>query len=218
MVKKWLPPDLVMHCRKPKEIPVPSLPEKSYDGLNPRQGILNIGGNVEAYTEVLETFMNDYAHAKDSLNDAIYTRNFARYAIQVHAVKGASANIGAAQLSELARQLEIAAKSNEAELVIDRTPVLLKLYEDVNMQILSYFADNGIKLKKQADFASALPAIRREIEESNSADSARLLEELLECILTEQQREIIQLTLGAVNNFDFEDAAKQLTRLEGASL
>ena len=218
MLKKWLTPDLVVHCRKPKEIPVPSLPEKSYDGLNPRQGILNIGGNVEAYTEVLETFMNDYTHAKDALNDAIYTRNFARYAIQVHAVKGASANIGAAQLSELARQLEIAAKSNEAELVIDRTPVLLKLYEDVNSQILSYFADNGIKVKKQADFAAVLPAIRLEIEESNAADSAKMLEELLECILTEQQREIVQLTLGAVNNFDFEDAAKQLTRLEGASL
>ena len=216
-VKKWLPPELIIQSRKPLEIPVSDLPERVYDGLNPRQGILNIGGNKEAYNEILETFMNDYRQVRDITDDAVYTRNLQRYAIQVHAVKGAAANIGAADLSEFARQLESAARSGETALVTERTPVLFELYEKVNRSIKQYFRDNGVAVRKKADLSAQLPLIKRAVAECNSAEAAKLLEELLECIMPDSRRQALQLILGAVNNFDFEDAGKQLSRLEGAS-
>jgi HPt (histidine-containing phosphotransfer) domain-containing protein len=105
-------------------------------GLNVLEGLALCGGDQGIYKEVLEIYIQDAAErlphfksfqealAGTPAEDAV--RNFA---IEAHALKSASANIGAGALSAQAKSLELAGKASELDVIRMELPAFISALE-----------------------------------------------------------------------------------------
>ncbi|MCL2755395.1 MAG: response regulator, partial [Oscillospiraceae bacterium] len=99
-------------------------------GVDAETGVYMTGGNVENYLKTLAVFKNDGVEKINTLCDCLAKDNLALYAVHVHALKSATASIGAAKLSKHARALEISAKNNDWDFVIkNNVPFIEELSE-----------------------------------------------------------------------------------------
>jgi len=81
------------------------------EGVNVRQGIRFSGGTIQNFLEILSVFYEDGSEKRADISNRLKTGDIAGYTSSVHALKGALANIGAEELSEMAKALEKAGLS-----------------------------------------------------------------------------------------------------------
>ncbi|MGN1084840.1 MAG: Hpt domain-containing protein, partial [Lachnospiraceae bacterium] len=94
-------------------------------------------GDEEFYREMLRTFLN--AHSDMELRGYYEESDFEKYRIKVHAVKTNLANIGAMQVSEMAKQLELALKiDNNVTYVQEHHEEFMAIYESVVSEVETY--------------------------------------------------------------------------------
>jgi HPt (histidine-containing phosphotransfer) domain-containing protein len=86
-------------------------------GLDVARGIAMTGGTEEGYMDVLEIFCQDAEERLEKLSEAPDDIGLASFTIQVHALKSASASIGASETSRLAAELESAGKSGQLDFI-----------------------------------------------------------------------------------------------------
>jgi len=79
--------------------------------------------------EILDTFYKDGLKKIEEIKECLETDNYPLYTIYIHALKSASASIGALDLSEMAKLLEIAAKRGDFTYIKQHTPEFLKALE-----------------------------------------------------------------------------------------
>ena len=114
MLKKWIPKDKQM--RSTEIITT----EETYfiiPGLDTRRGIINSGGTPEAYDEILEIYAADCENRLLDMKKYHMENDMKALNICVHAIKSASANIGASEISKMAAELESAGKINDINYV-----------------------------------------------------------------------------------------------------
>ena len=80
------------------------------EGLDIKNAISLTGASVERYLETLKVFYDDGLEKIKEIKTALEANNIPLYTIHIHAIKSASANIGAEKLSEKASALEAAGK------------------------------------------------------------------------------------------------------------
>ncbi|MCR4585519.1 MAG: response regulator [Lachnospiraceae bacterium] len=100
-------------------------------GLDTDAGIRYSGGDKEFYRQLLEEYVKEYDTKSAEIGKFFEEKNWKEYAIRVHGLKSTSKMIGAGSLSELARELEMSAKAEDAAMVIKRHPQLIPMYESV---------------------------------------------------------------------------------------
>ena len=89
----------------------------SIDGVDVEKGIRLTGGKLEYFFETLETFYTDCHNRIDEIMHCLVSGDRSLYITNVHALKSASANIGAEKISEAAFVLEMAAIQNDMDFV-----------------------------------------------------------------------------------------------------
>lgn len=85
-------------------------------------------GDEDGFTELLELYYMDGSRKIKLLQELVESDIF-RYQIEVHGLKSASANIGAMEVSALARAQEHAAAQGNMEVITGQFPLLLAEYE-----------------------------------------------------------------------------------------
>jgi len=130
------------------------------EGIDVPRGIVLSGGTVEQYLDTLALFYKDGLEKIKELNKCLETNDLALYTIYVHAMKSASANIGARPLSEAARVLEEAADNEDSDFVEKNNTGFLadlqSLLDRINEVLSSFKKDSGGK--KQESNAEATKA------------------------------------------------------------
>jgi signal transduction histidine kinase/CheY-like chemotaxis protein len=138
IMEKWIPLDKRIKMRhdmkRDAHIRGPGL---VIEGIDVRQGITMTGGTESGYRGVLSTYCRD---AEDRLKTLDHfsvdeRSNLAGFTTQVHALKSASASIGAAALSEEARLLEMAGKNGDMTFIRERTGDFCRHLEALVQQI-----------------------------------------------------------------------------------
>ena len=115
------------------------------DGIDFKQGLENCCGSIEAYWEVLESFLEDsaaklkefkplYKSAANKLNE----QDLRRFSAAVHAIKGVSAIIGARLLSQKAAALEIAGKNGNKKIIQKDFPDFYQDLKTLAEKVQSY--------------------------------------------------------------------------------
>jgi PAS domain S-box-containing protein len=99
------------------------------EGVNTERGIFFSGGMEESYLETLAIFQKDGFEKIKDISDSLRDGNPELYTIHVHALKSASANIGADALSKAAAVLEQAGERQDREYIEAHTPELLASLE-----------------------------------------------------------------------------------------
>ena len=115
VLEKFIPKEKQI---SPSEIQKASGEERpliSIDGVDVEKGIMLTGGTIEYYLETLATFHNDGLERMDEIAGYLESNNIPMYITNVHALKSASANIGANNISEAAYALEKAALNEDID-------------------------------------------------------------------------------------------------------
>jgi signal transduction histidine kinase/CheY-like chemotaxis protein len=144
-------------------------------GIDVKKGVAMLGGNVKSYLQTLAIFQKDGWKKTEEIKKCLEGNNLPLYATYVHALKSASANIGAMVLSEAAKELEAAAKLPDINFVKNNSPKFLTELETL-LQNISQAIETDIKT------------------DDGSIDTA-----LLKTKLTELKTALDSLDLAAIN-------------------
>ncbi len=97
-------------------------------GLDTEAGLMYCMGNRDFYKEMLSDFSASAAQKKSDLDSFRENGDLRGYETAVHALKSTARTIGANSLSELARELELAANNGSMEIIEEKHEALTELY------------------------------------------------------------------------------------------
>jgi len=161
IIEKWIPrekqlepaeEDILIDMSDGSDI----RPKIEIDGINTEKGIVMTGGNTEAYLRMLSTFHKDGAEKIREIRMCLETSNIPLYAIHVHALKSASAIIGASRLSEAAAALEEAGKKGDSIYIYSHNAAFLSELETLLLNINEALKEDAGKNQKQSIDAELL--------------------------------------------------------------
>lgn len=136
VLRAWLPKELIKAPIEDKlnvddKRKTAPKPEKTYALFDADTGIFYTGGDVEAYLEILEVYVNKAKEKQNYIQKLFEEKSWKNYVIEVHALKSTSLTIGSKPLSELAKELELAGKNKNYKLIEEKHSSMLELYEKV---------------------------------------------------------------------------------------
>jgi CheY-like chemotaxis protein len=135
------------------------------------------------------------------------------YHIWVHALKSASANIGALTLSGLARAQEMAAKEGDLPRIEADFPQLMETYQSLLERIANKLRDTGPQMDQVTKPALETETLKGRLKEAlelledfRREDSARSIGELLEHPLPDAVRNRLHEAQSDLNMYQDDDA------------
>lgn len=114
--------------------------EQAFNILDQHAGLINIGGDMDVYRQVLNEYFNENKDTIDNMSLAIIEKRYADAVQIVHKVKGSSGSIGAADLYAISIKLQKAleeGKEDEIPYLSNRFSEMLKKLLDEITKLLS---------------------------------------------------------------------------------
>ncbi|MCL1992502.1 MAG: ATP-binding protein [Spirochaetes bacterium] len=118
----------------------PSAALPDVPGLDAQTGLKMVGGNAIFYKKALVIFAKDVSERVQAFKAAVGPEALHNLALQIHALKSACGYIGAADAASRAAELELAAKSENLELVQKKLPGFAEQLENLAQGILAWTA------------------------------------------------------------------------------
>jgi HPt (histidine-containing phosphotransfer) domain-containing protein len=113
-------------ARDSKPSPLPAERGLEIEGLDTSRGIAATGGTLEGYMKVLKTYCRDAEKRLAIMSRAPDEDGLALFITQVHALKSASASIGADEISRMAAALEVAGRGGDMEYIRENLDAFTK--------------------------------------------------------------------------------------------
>ncbi len=184
-------------------------------------GLRICGGKVEILLEVIHIYVKSSAEILRRLTDAYEKKDWNGYGIEVHGIKSSSKNIGADALSEEAHRLELESKAeNEAyvhschEQFLSNYRMLIQELKEAVRLILPN-EEKNLSPITEGELARQLARTREALENWDTKEGIHIVNELLSCELSEQDRSALQEILENIELFDFDIAVEKLKKLTG---
>lgn len=117
--------------------------EYAFKCLDIPTAIESAEGDVECFRFLLESFRDTADKNKEDIQSSFDGKDFTDYTIFVHALKSTSKMIGAEQLSEQARLLEMAGKKGDIHYIVENHQKVMGLYEEALEEIRNYLGDGA---------------------------------------------------------------------------
>lgn len=118
---KWIPKEMQMKTEEEEtvseDISFDDMDELFVSGVNVKSALEQHTGTMSDYVDILNLYYLDGKKKIPYLGELVEKGDFKNYRIEVHALKSASANIGAIALSEKAKALENAATSEDKDFI-----------------------------------------------------------------------------------------------------
>lgn len=111
--------------------PVRTIDDLEKRGFDVEEGIVMCAGDEEIYLEVLDAALEEGREKLPFIRECYERKDFERYCIEMHGLKNAMRSIGASQLSEAAKEQELAVKENNLQLVDEKVEDVLVQYQGV---------------------------------------------------------------------------------------
>ncbi|MBO5292505.1 MAG: PocR ligand-binding domain-containing protein [Lachnospiraceae bacterium] len=214
-LKRWLPAEKIVKGSRGKPetgtgIQIPELDTES---------ALDLLGSEKLFLAVLK----EYYRVIDKKSSLIETyeqkEQWKEYAIEVHALKSASRQIGARELANLAERMETAGNAEDADAVHRCTPMLLEQYRAYR-KILAVFFDEtevseGEKRKITADIlAQHFCDMRAAMDDLDSDRMEEVIAEMEQYVLDDVQKPLFEKLRSAVEDIDTEKCEEILNEWE----
>jgi len=135
------------------------------DGVDMKAAVQYYSGDEDGFVDLLELYCMDGKRKTKLLRELVET-DLLRYQIEVHGLKSASANIGAMDVSAMARAQENAAAQGDREFIAGQFPLLLAEYETLLANIEQFLE----RRKQEIGRKEKLPALPvQELKEQTAA-------------------------------------------------
>jgi len=228
LIEKWVP----LEKRKPvnmrsgteaelkDESPDESLGK--IDGLDIVKGIAMTGGTNAAYRDVIELYCRDANARIEFLNAPFAMANLKIFITQVHALKSASASIGASALYEDARALEEAGMRGDIAFIRERIDEfrsqLSYMIKRIETALATYVKKQTFAKSQRADKkvveANAAAIFQNLIKALDAEDVGmvdKLLSELSSLCLDSETNKMVSTIFDLVLVSEFREAAEILS-------
>ncbi|MBR4514555.1 MAG: response regulator [Lachnospiraceae bacterium] len=153
-VKMWLPEDKI-RIKTEEELDAEAVDEAAmeamaeeehvkktawFDGLDNEAAIKGLG-TPELFAKIVEEYYRSGRAKHDSIKEAYDTEDWTNYTIRVHALKSSSRQIGAAELGEMAAELEKAGNAQDIDYIRANNAAALDAFDDLLLRLSGYFPD-----------------------------------------------------------------------------
>ena len=191
------------------------------EGVDMKAAMQFFSGDEEEFLDLLELYCMD-GKRKTELLRQLADADIQRYQIEVHGLKSASANIGAMELSAMARAQENAAAKGDSAFIAREFPALLKVYEALLQNIQSFLEQR--RQEGDAEDAKLPPLTAQELKEQigtaldqlehfRSRECAEGVEEILRHELSEEMRERLEQIQTQLKLYEDDNAEELLRQL-----
>lgn len=189
------------------------------EGIDTDEVAGHYAGSLDEYIELLKLYCLDGKRKLKVLQELWEDKDYEGYGIEVHALKSASANVGAMRVSNMAKEQEKAVNRGDLSFVDSRVPKLLAEYEEQLDHIQEYLEENRKTVNTETEKkAIEKQQLRQEIESAlasledfQAKECARKVEELLEYQLTDEIEETLEKVKDQLKLYE-DDAAEQMLR------
>ncbi len=219
----WLP--------KEKIIPVTPTPKTksaanfnlTIENVDVDYGVKMLGGNVDNYIDIVLTYYHDGLKKHPLISDYYHHKELLAFKTEVHAIKSASASIGALEVSSQAARLEEAANKEDWIFIEKFAPIFLADFADLLEELrekLKPFKE--INPDTQTDKQEGnTPLLLENLEELNQAiqfiDITKIeekLEELLLCNWDEKTTQLLDLIKNAISSYEYDEALPYIEEIK----
>ena len=177
-------------------------------------------GDEAGFVELLELYYQD-GQRKTVLLREVADSDIARYRVEVHGLKSASANIGALDVSNMARAQENAAAQGDTEFIQRQFPPLLEAYETLLMNIGLFLEEQRQNEAQEEKLPPLSPAQLREqaaaalgeLEDFQSQACAGRVADILRHTLPQDTEERLKEIQGQLKLYEDDIAEELLNQL-----
>ena len=155
------------------------------------KGLGYAGGDMETYLEVLEVYYASAVKYKEELENLYKEQDWEKYTIKIHALKSSSLSIGAVVLSNWAKEMELAGKAGQYNVIMKQHQATMERYELVVADIEKYLYAKGCLVKQES----------------------QNMERELKNISMERFMEVVDYIIEACENFDRDEAMERTEEL-----
>ncbi|GHV67151.1 hypothetical protein AGMMS49928_03520 [Spirochaetia bacterium] len=227
VLEKWIPEEgrSVEGGGRSDEHSTLHTPHFTLPCVDVEKGIAMTGGTEAGYRKVLAQFHKDARERLPLLQHAPEPDGLPLFVTQVHALKSASASIGAADVSVEAAALEAAGKAGDTAAIRDGLPAfhkhLMELIEGIGKVLEEKREEESGGLqagdKDREAILPLLSTLRTALEAMNMKETDKLFEEIEQLHLDTEMREQINAVSDKVLMGEYEGAVETITILLAAS-
>ncbi|MDR3139140.1 MAG: response regulator [Treponema sp.] len=188
------------------------------EGLDTARGIITTGGSEAAYREILALYCRDATERLDILRQVPDEAGLPLFTTQVHALKTASASIGAMSLSEEAAMLERAGKAGDRGFIADHLDQFRKALISLTGMIRKALdpeageGDDGAAAPAELD-RTLFTRLRDALKGENIGTIDSLLDELKGKVPDPETAKILGAIADSVLVSDFKEAIELIDAL-----
>ena len=177
-------------------------------------------GDAKGFADLLELYYMD-GRRKTELLRELAVSDIPRYQVEVHGLKSASANIGAVEVSNMARAQENAAAQGDTDFIARQFPALMEDYEEL-LENIGLFLEKRRQDAPQAEKHPPLPVQELkervgkaldELEHFRSRECAEIVEELLSHELPQDAADSLGEIQGQLKLYEDDNAEALLNQL-----
>ena len=193
---------------------IPELP-----GVDTKQGLSRVGGNVKTYHKILAKFVANQSDSLTQLRTALAADDHHQAELLAHTVKGVAGNLGANKLAEVAGVLE---SELQKTVVADLTDLMMVVEDELEyvltgiktLVIVKSAAKptaphTGVSLAELTPMLNDLLALLDEYD----VEAEGQLEAVMAKVGDSELREKLQTLKQPISDYDFETAAQALKQL-----
>jgi len=190
------------------------------EGVDMNAAMQYYSGDEEGFADLLELYCIDGKRKTELLRELVDS-DILRYQIEVHGLKSASANIGAMEVSAMARAQEHAAAQGDREFIREKFPLLLAEYETLLAGIGQFLErrsqENAAKEKLPCltlqELKEQTAAALEELKHFRSQECAKRVEAMLLHELPKETKESLLQIRDQLRLYEDDNAEDLLSRL-----
>ncbi|MDR2717484.1 MAG: response regulator [Treponema sp.] len=193
--------------------PLPNIP-----GIDIQKGISMTGGTVTAYRQVLSLFRKDAHDRLPLLQTMPAPEALPALVTQVHALKSASASLGAGEISAQAAGLEAAGKAGDMAFIRDNLPAFAQQLRELTENIRTALQLNETAVPHSSFLlahSSLFDELAEALKSQNVSEIDRIIDELNQKPLDTKAKEILEKISDDVLMTEFDSALKTIKELGG---
>ena len=189
----------------------------SISDVDTAKGIAMTGGTLEAYKHVLKIFCKDVEDRLPLLHTIPVAENLNEFATQFHALKSASASLGAAEISEQAAKLEAASKDADMTFIYEHLLVfvhdIIELVYNIKEALKYSEPENNSDSSSLIANSPLFEELAEALKKKNSADIDRIIAALGKEPLDSKTKTALEKISDEVLMTEFDNALKIINSL-----
>lgn len=211
-IREFLPGSVVMDVEE-ADLPVQNmdLPEE-YSWLNEIEEIsvedgIRYSGSAEGFVDALKMFVETAEENADTIERAFIEGDIKFYTVKVHALKSSARIVGATHLSNLAKQLEDAGKSNDEDFIQDNNQNLLDeyyLFKEKLSDLIEIEDDSNKELIPLEELQEAYEVIKELAPQMDYDSIEMILQQIHEYRIPEDESALVGDIEKALKTFDWD--------------